>query len=166
MNAYFKVGWLSLVILFIFEIIVSSISDFKLGKDILIIFTLISLPLFNIVIQELKKDFYSLPLKFRGHNILKYLFLFITTAYIIKKGSFDPMESLIFSYFFFSVMFAFESRVSFLLALVFLSYCPIFLISDNSAAAENFAIFTYYFLCIGVVTQIIELKTNKKIEND
>lgn len=64
-------------------------------------------------------------------------------------------------YLLFSIMFLLDSRVSFLGALVFLTFCPVLLITDRPSAAENFAILAYYFLCIGVVTQILESIFNK-----
>ena len=79
---------------------------------------------------------------------------------------FTLLNSLVGLYFVFSVLFVFESRVSFLIAFVFLVFCPILIITSNQALAETFAIMAYYFLCIGVVTQILEFRFHKNLSHD
>lgn len=170
MNLYFRLWWLSLGILFFFEILASSFFNFKLSKDIIILFTLIVMPLFNILIGEIKKDFFHASLKFSWINIIKYLTILIAILFYTNFIKYNIFELLIFIYFIFSVLFVFESRLPFLIALILLSYCPIFLITNNNANAELFAVYTYYFLCIWVITQILEFKFNEiksnKIQNE
>jgi len=52
--------------------------------------------------------------------------------------------------------FRFESRVSFYLALFFLSFCPILLIFSKEVVAERFAIWVYNFLLIGIIQLVLE----------
>jgi len=54
------------------------------------------------------------------------------------------------------LIFRWESRIFFGLALIFLIFCPVFLIADSESHAENMAIYAYYLLVVGVVVQIIE----------
>lgn len=66
-----------------------------------------------------------------------------------------------------------DSRVSISFGLAALICCPILLILSNQQImltgeywAEKFAVWAYYFLCIGVVKQIIEyIQDNRKKRN-
>ena len=55
-----------------------------------------------------------------------------------------------------------EGRFSILGALIFLVMCPFLLIIKQEAIAEKAAIWTYMFLVVGVVQQMIELKRGTK----
>lgn len=165
MNLYFKIWWLSLVSLLVGEVLVGSIFQLKLDTSIIIIFILIFLPLINILVQEVKKDFFSLGFWWDWRTLIKWIILIIY-GIISHTYGFTLLNSMVGFYFVFSVLFVFESRVSFLIALIFLAFCPILLITDSKTLAETFAILAYYFLCIGVFTQILEFKFNKNEQHD
>ena len=165
MNLYFKIWWLSLVSLLLVEVLVGSIFDLKPDTSIIIIFVLIFLPLINILIQEVKKDFFCLGFWWNWKTFIKWIIL-ILYGIISHIYGFTPLNSIVGFYFVFSVLFVFESRISFLVALVFLAFCPILLITESKTLAETFAILAYYFLCIGVFTQILEFKFNKNEQHD
>ena len=53
-----------------------------------------------------------------------------------------------------------EGRYAFTVALFFLILCPFLLIAKKEKIAEKSAIFTYYFLVIGVIQEIIDMFIN------
>ena len=53
-------------------------------------------------------------------------------------------------------LYKFESRVSIAAALVFLALCPFLFIFNKEALAEEFAIWAFMFLVVGVFQQIFE----------
>lgn len=165
MNLYFRIWWFSLVSLLLIEVLVGSIFNVKLDTSIITIFVLIFLPLINILIQEVKKDFFCLGFWWNLRTFIKWIIL-ILYGIISYIYGFTLLNSIVGFYFVFSVLFVFESRVSFLIALIFLAFCPILLITDSKTLAETFSILAYYFLCIGVFTQIREFKFNKNEQHD
>ncbi len=56
-----------------------------------------------------------------------------------------------------AITFKLSSRISFGLALAVLVMVPVFTTIQQKALAENYAVYTYYLLVIGVVTAAIEL---------
>jgi len=56
----------------------------------------------------------------------------------------------------------FEAPVSFLYALVLLSIMPFLLFFSQILTAENFAIWTYYFLVVGTIQSVYEFKKHPK----
>jgi len=64
---------------------------------------------------------------------------------------------LIFLWIILAIFYKLESTVSFLIALVFLSTAPIFIIFNQEIRAENAAIWTYFFLVIGAFQMGYEL---------
>ncbi len=65
-------------------------------------------------------------------------------------------EYLIFTYFVASLLLGADSRVAIGMAIFFIIMCPFLIVFDDSKLAEQFAIFAYYFLVIGVFEQVIE----------
>ncbi len=68
------------------------------------------------------------------------------------------------AFFIFSYLNKVDSRTSFFVALVLLVITAFLSASGNTRAAEDIAILVYYFLVIGVVWQIIELRKEKPEE--
>lgn len=56
-----------------------------------------------------------------------------------------------------------EGRFSYLLSLVFLIFCPLFLAGNNDGAAEKSALWFYIFLVTGIATELLNLKNNKNL---
>lgn len=61
-----------------------------------------------------------------------------------------------------SVLFGWDSRWSAILTLIFLSFCPVFLLFDRAGAAEQLAVYAYFFLVIAVMSQLIEVNFKGK----
>lgn len=58
-----------------------------------------------------------------------------------------------------------DSRIFFLIALLFLFYTPFYLILENKKIAEELSIYAYYFLVIWVIYEIVLSKFEKKINS-
>jgi hypothetical protein len=72
-----------------------------------------------------------------------------------------PIEIMVVAYGIISILWIVESRISGLIALVLLVFCPILLIIKKEIIAENFAVYAYYFFVIMVLTQIREYRQTK-----
>ncbi|MBU3978222.1 hypothetical protein KJ980_02025 [Patescibacteria group bacterium] len=84
------------------------------------------------------------------------------------------IDSCLFLIFFFAlILWDLDSRISFAFALVCLIFCPFLLAFENNFIyldlknwAEQFAVWAYYFLVIGVVKSLIEYKQENKEQNE
>jgi hypothetical protein len=88
----------------------------------------------------------------------------ITLAGAIVFLSFNSValpERLIGIYFVASVVYAFDSQRTFLVALIFLAMVAVSSAIGQSVPAENYAIYAFYFLVIGLVAAIREQITNR-----
>src|SRR5437016_833192 len=56
------------------------------------------------------------------------------------------------------LLFAWDTRIPGVLALLFLASCPVLLIFHLDTRAEQSAVYAYYFLVMTVVLQIVEYK--------
>lgn len=54
-----------------------------------------------------------------------------------------------------AIVFGLDSRISFALALGFLSFCPLLLLVEYQEQAELLAVYAYYFLAFGVVLELV-----------
>jgi len=112
------------------------------------------------------KDFFDMFKKMGQRDIIGIIILIII-SFILRLFFDFKMESIIFWSFFISLFWwKLDSRISIGLALACLCTCPILLILFNKNIlllgdiwAEQMAVWTYYFLVIGVVKQIYELKS-------
>lgn len=83
--------------------------------------------------------------------ILSIIFVFLVWEVNLTTAAL----SVLFLAFF---LYKWDSRIMAVLALACLITCPFLLIFKNKLLAENFAIYTYYFLVLTVILQIIEYK--------
>ena len=60
------------------------------------------------------------------------------------------------------LVFKWESRIFFGIALIFLISCPILLLANNEIRAENMAVYVYYLLVAGVFVQMIEYMRDQR----
>ncbi len=60
------------------------------------------------------------------------------------------------AYFGGTAIFILDSRISFLIALLFLVFCPLLVLMGKPAMSESMAVFVFYFLCIGTVSELLE----------
>lgn len=100
-------------------------------------------------------------------DIQFYLSLFVITSsiflyIIIVRDLSSALATLILIslWLVFSIRYRLDSSVTFLLALLYLSICPILLLFQNGAAAEKDILWVYYFLAIGVFQRLLEINTN------
>ena len=99
------------------------------------------------------KDYLFLALKLLIVGIVFLIAIYYNWAF---------WDMIIMLFFSISVLFILDSRYSASLALFFLILTPIFLSLKKDIIAEIFAVNTYYFLVIAVLTQIRELDNFKK----
>ena len=111
---------------------------------------LVSLPLLGLIIRRVKYDFIS-P-SFSEKRIIiggASLLLYIIAWYVYD---FSTLMVLLGLYAFASVFFMFESRISLMIAIILLAFCPIMILIGNSTQAQFFAVIAYYFMGIGALT--------------
>jgi len=114
--------------------------------------------------------FYILSLFFhrqifnKKYPLLIYIFTIVLIIYLIFVQLLPGFSSLILLFIWICLIIfnKLESSVSFLYALLLLSITPIMLIFNQQYIAENYAIWVYYFLVIGTVQAIYELKRKPK----
>ncbi len=101
-------------------------------------------------------------------SIAKYFILFILFILLIIYTNYNIVSESIFFFFIFSILFKVDSRISFLIALIFISLTIVNLIISNEKQAEIFSIYTYYMLVVWVIVWIfenIEIKKVNSLEN-
>jgi len=114
---------------------------------------------FNIVIKSLLKAKNDI-LEKKYYSIL----LILLFAVLIFKVS---LTAGIFWLIFLSfLIYDWDSRITASLALLFLISCPILLSLKKDAIAELMAVYTYYFLVITVILQIVEYKRHPEEYSD
>lgn len=154
------------IFLILLSIILSSFFSIKLDNNILYLFGFVFIFILTFIIKEIKKDFSSLDMKFQWTNVIKYLIIIIYILISYKFFDYLIINKIIFWYILFSILFVIDSRISFAIALIFLSFSPIYLIIWQNNIAENLSIYAYYFLVIWVFTSIIESIIIKKLDNN
>ena len=104
----------------------------------------------------------------KGSIIILIFFLLLIGTLIFRKTiPFLFTFSLIFTYLiiYFAQLYDFDSRVYISCALLLLICCPFFLIFKNEIIAENFAIYVFGFLCIGILGFFIDNLREKSKKN-
>jgi hypothetical protein len=141
---------------FIYKKIYYSFTDFNFFVSSLpfllpLLFSMLSMK----SILKLSKDRKNLFLQI--FTLTLFIYLFLSPLMVVNSN-------LIFlAFWIFLLLFIrLESSVSFLYALIFLCLTPILLLFKKDMIAENFAIWTYYFLVVGTIQSIYELKKNPK----
>ncbi|KKT13236.1 MAG: hypothetical protein UV95_C0003G0110 [Candidatus Falkowbacteria bacterium GW2011_GWF2_43_32] len=102
---------------------------------------------------------------FERRDWLKVLIITLIAVFGLYKGV-NAWEFIVLFYAACSVVCALDSRWSTGVALVFLAACPILLVLDRGALAEDSAISAFYFLVITVLTQIRELRHDRGTEGN
>lgn len=94
--------------------------------------------------------------------LLVYVFLLGTLIFILFMEDINRTSEvvLIILWIFLVAFYRFESSVSFLMAIIFLSATPILMLINQSLIAENAAIWAYFFLVIGTIEAIAEHTIN------
>ena len=104
----------------------------------------------------------------KGLIIILIFFLLLVGTLVLRKTIPSLfIFSLIFTYFiiYFVQIFDFDSRAYILCALLLLICCPFLLIFKNEILAENFAIYVFGFLCIGIPGYFLDNLREKSKKN-
>lgn len=124
--------------------------------DFVINFLISSIPLLAYFFRQLFFD------KYFSHKYLLVLFpillMLIESLYI--ENIFNRIILVILMTWIVTIIFyKLESRISFLFALLFLSYGAILILFNSTKTAERLSLWAYWFLVIGAFQQVWELKT-------
>ena len=145
--------------------------SFFLLKNIYLSLFLSLLTLFILLFISKHKNIPSIPSSFHfsGIDLNKGQYISTTVCLIIffvliKIVGFN--SALFTSYFIFAYFNKLGSRESYFVALIILIITAIFSISGNIKAGQDTAILAYYFLVVGVVWQMIELRKEKSSEEN
>ncbi len=157
--------YIFLVVFFISFLSIWNFLWLKFWNDFLLIYTIVIFPLiervFNYIINSSSFKNYNL----NWINISKYLFiicLFFTLFFVF----WNSYPAFLWTFLIFSILFNFDARFSFFIALFLLIYVPIFLIIWINEFAEQLSISAYYFLIIWTVISIFEnIYPNNNLEN-
>lgn len=162
-NNFFKIFYFLFFCLFFFFLFISNFFSIDIWNLLFFNYLILIFPIFERLLNFILKDFSSLSLKFYGFNILKYFFLILLFCIWYFKFNFSFENISILVFLIFSILFLIDSRFSFFMWLLSLSFVPIFMISNNNYIAEKFSIYCYYFLVIWVIISIFEnIFSNKK----
>jgi len=99
-----------------------------------------------------------------GQYFTKKYFDYGIVAFALLLGFYlkwDMENVVLFTFIIWIILNPISSQILAKIALVFLSFTPLLLIIRREAQAEQFAIFTYYFLVLTVIFAIIEFKSEK-----
>lgn len=121
-------------------------------------FILIIIFILPIVFNNVEKKFCFLIKNYKNKFLGSLFLISILSGWFYLNLS--NLEFLVWVYFWFSILYIFETRITALIALTVLSFIPIQLILENKTVAEELAIFVYYFLIIIVFTEIRGLFLN------
>jgi hypothetical protein len=94
----------------------------------------------------------------------KWKAAFIVAAFIGIGYATDVISSLLWAMFFSFVLYRLDNRIVGVLAILCLTACPVLLALGQDAFAEYMAVFAFFFLCMTVALQLIELWREKGTE--
>lgn len=140
--------------------------SFFLLKNIYIALTLSLLTLFALLFISKQKKIHSVNDSFRLSipvlNNSQYVTTIVCLVIFLVLEKFIGFNGSLFATFFiFAYLNKLESRISFFIALILLVITALFSIGGRTRIAEDVVIMVYYFLVIGVVWQIIEIRQEK-----
>lgn len=145
--------------------------SFFLLKNIYISLILSLMTLFILLFASKKKTIpsirASLNLPSFTLNNGQYLNTIVCLVIFLVLEKFIGFNGSLFAVFFiFAYLNKLDSRTSFFIALILLVITALFSIGGRNKIAEDVAIMVYYFLVVGVVWQIIEIRQDKSQETD
>ena len=140
--------------------------SFFLFKNIFISLALSILSLFTLLFISKQKKIPSVQTSFRLFipvlNNSQYVTTIVCLVIFLVLEKFIGFNGSLFATFFiFAYLNKLESRTSFFIALILLVITALFSIGGRTRIAEDVAIMVYYFLVVGVIWQIIELRQEK-----
>ncbi len=93
------------------------------------------------------------------------VFVLLLLGAVILSTSWQLVEQLIALYAVAALLFSIDSRRTFLVALIFLILVAGFSALNNQLIAENYAVYAFYFLVIGLASAIVELAREKGVQS-
>ena len=140
-------------------------------KNIYISLALSLLTLFALLFISKQKKIPSVNDSFRLSiptlNNSQYVMTIVCLIIFLVLEKFIGFNGALFATFFiFAYLNKLESRTSFFIALILLVITALFSIGGRTRIAEDVAIMVYYFLVIGVVWQIIEIRQDKSDDTE
>lgn len=144
---------------------ISSLLNLKIDNTILYVFIFIFIFIISYILKNMQKDFSISKFDMGWINVVKYTFFFLYIIIAYKFFEYNVISEIIFWYTLFCILFLVDSRLSFFIAFIFLSFTPMYLIIWNTAKAEILSIYAYYFLVIWVILSIVESIFDKKEQN-
>ena len=154
----------SLTIIFILNAVF--FISFFLLKNIYIPLILSLLTLFTLLFISKTKKLPSIQDRFKlpglALNNDQYIMAIVCLIIFLVLEKFIGFNGSLFATFFiFAYLNKLDSRTSFFIALILLVITALFSIGGRTRIAEDVAIMVYYFLVVGVVWQIIEMRQDK-----
>lgn len=141
-------------------------TDFKISS-IIYFLPFISFVTLNICLKKIlsssaknKKYFYGLSTVFLIFNII---LIFCNILFVRQLSSNIAVIILLVVWLWISFTYHFDSSITFLFAFIFLFFCPIMVAFNSEEIAQRTAIWTYYFLCTGIIQQLVQSKLQKKM---
>lgn len=145
--------------------------SFFLLKNIFISLALSILSLFALLFISKQKKIPSVQTSFRLsipvlNNSQSVTTIVCLIIFLVLEKFIGFNGSLFATFFIFAYLNKLESRASFFIALILLVITALFSIGGRTRIAEDVAIMVYYFLVVGVVWQIIELRQEKSDDTE
>ncbi|MBD3355143.1 hypothetical protein GF361_04110 [Candidatus Woesearchaeota archaeon] len=109
-------------------------------------------------VSDMFVDFVVGIILFLKKNKLSYLYLFLIVNMILGIKLY-PIEWAFLGFVFAAAIFylsKIDSRQFILSAILLLGYCPFLLFAEKQVLAENFAIYSFYFLMMGIVLKFFQ----------
>lgn len=153
-NSYYS--YFFLVFVFLFLCFVSLFFSWDpLTKNFIYLFTVLLLPIFDYMIDVIKKEFDMTVFKVDSLTLLKYIFLLCVWSFLYSKWYTTPtLLTLLFLVF--SLLFHIWSKIPFFIALLLFLYSAVHIIWWLPKVADTLSIYAYYFLIIWVLTQVYQ----------
>ena len=94
----------------------------------------------------------------RGRKRILFVLVFaIVLTFVLIPNSYILLSLIVF-WLGAVICYRFENRMSFLVSVILLCFCPIMILGGQYEFAENFSILCYMFLCFGLIQNIVERK--------
>lgn len=158
--------WFFVSLIFTFFIsIFFKISLIWWNSSLLFLILVWIIPFVEKVINFIKKDSKQKYFWFKDNeNLFKYLCLIIFFITCILSWKINVLELSILTIIIFSLIFKVDERYFFLSSLIFLTFVVLNLILENKEIAENFSIYTYYWLVLWVISSLYNSTWKEELE--
>lgn len=142
---------------------VFSDDSFHIGKNMVYLYSVLLLPILYVLffshIQEALMYIKKLPSLKQKFRVILCFFVWGVVLFL----PFGVAEKMLVCLLLWSCILDIESRASFSLALVMLLYVVFYMIVWDNSMAENFSVYMYYLLVIGIVVEIYQISLSSKL---